>query len=281
MNIETMLEELRYPGEIEEAVLKKIRKDEKNIEKIAKTAYLGKDLNFELCRRMPLTRLSVVTYLLLQKYDEYKAKGVPDGIIFDTFRDVSLRSKLYYDGAGKIGISKADVIWFRHIMNGVIFKLGTLQFQLFEMVYLDEETIGEPYMEFTKEQKAALPAGTPVINCHVQQGADLSPNAVKNSFDGARRFFKAHFPLEHPRAFLCYSWLLYPQMVERLYSGSNIKRFAEMFTIIGSCADCEQANEYLFERCGRKTLPPNATFLQKLAYEHSELLGFACGIAEI
>ena len=91
------------------------------------------------------------------------------------------------------------------------------------MIYLDEETIGEPYMIFSKQQKQTLPAGAPVrylpssaedaagapvINRHIQQGADLRPEAVDASFCGARRFFAAHFPARF-EAFLCYSWLLY------------------------------------------------------------------------
>ncbi len=52
-------------------------------------------------------------------------------------------------------------------MNVSIFKISSLQFQPFEMIYLDEETIGEPYMAFTKEQKESLPNGLPVINCHI------------------------------------------------------------------------------------------------------------------
>ena len=145
MTLETMMSELHYTNNIVQAVLQKIRKDEKLIDEIAATAYHGE--NFNLCKRMPLTRLSVVTYLLLSKYNDYKAKGISDNIIFDTFRDVSLRAKLYYKKTGKVGISKEDVIWFRHIMNVVIFKIGVLQFQPFEMIYLDEETIGEPYID--------------------------------------------------------------------------------------------------------------------------------------
>lgn len=113
MTLGTLLSELHYKKEIELAVLQKIRKDERTIEKISDFAYHGEDLNFSLCGRMPLTRLAVVTYLLLRKYDDYRAKGIPDKVIFDTFRDVSLRAKLYYDRTGKIGISKEDVIWFR------------------------------------------------------------------------------------------------------------------------------------------------------------------------
>lgn len=120
MTLEKIVSELHYISDIEQAVLQKIRKDEKLIGEIGRTAYHGED--FALCRRMPLTRLAVVTYLLLHKYDDYKAKEIPDSIIFDTFRDVSLRANLYYEKNGKVGISKEDVIWFRHIMNAVIFK---------------------------------------------------------------------------------------------------------------------------------------------------------------
>ena len=280
MTLEIMISKLRCSSGMEQAVLRKIRKDEKLIAEIAETAYQGEDLNFALCGRMPLTRLAVVTYLLLRKYDEYKGKKIPDSIIFDTFQDVSLRAKLYCEKTGKIGISKGDVIWFRHIMNVAIFKIGALQFQPFEMIYLDEETIGEPYITFTKEQKEALPAGAPVINCHIQQGADLSPEAVKASFHSAKQFFSAHFPVRY-KAFLCYSWLLYPPMVKHLSLKSNIKQFAANFTIIGACDDSEQAIEYLFRHGTKRRLPDNATMLQKLAFEHIELFGFACGIIVI
>ena len=87
MTLETMMSELHYTNNIVQAVLQKIRKDEKLIDEIAATAYHGE--NFNLCKRMPLTRLSVVTYLLLSKYNDYKAKGISDNIIFDTFRGVN------------------------------------------------------------------------------------------------------------------------------------------------------------------------------------------------
>lgn len=276
MTLEKMMSELQYASDIEQAVLRKIHKDERLLVEIAETAYQGED--FALCRRMPLTRLAVVTYLLLRKYDDYKKCEIPDDIIFDTFRDVSLRASLYYEKTGKAGISKEDVIWFRHIMNVAIFKICALQFQPFEMIYLDEDTIGEPYMTFTKEQKETLPRGTAVLNCHIQQGADLNPQMVEISFNKAKTFFNKYFPNVQYKAFLCYSWLLYPPMLKYLSEKSKIKQFAAHFSVIGSCTDSEQATEYLFGHGTKKELSANATSLQKLAFEHSELFGFACGI---
>ena len=208
MILEALLPQLEFQPNIEDAVKQKMIKSRRQVEEIAATAYSSSDFNFLLCKRMPLTRLVVVIYLLTQKYAEYKAIGVTDEIILDTFSDVSLRANLYYKQHGKIGISKDDVIWFRHIMNVHIFKIGVLQYQTFNMIYLDEETIGEPYMVFTQEQKRTLPNGSPVINCHIQKGANISDSLVRKSFEQAKVFFKDRFPSTEYKAFLCYSWLL-------------------------------------------------------------------------
>lgn len=279
MTLEKLISELHYIDNIEKEVQRKICKDEYLIKEIAKTAFQGEDCNFDLCRRMPLTRLAVITYLLLRKYDNYKSYEIPNSIIFDTFRDVSLRAKIYYDKTGKVGISKNDVIWFRHIMNVEIFKIGTIQYQPFKMLYLDEEGIGEPYMTFEKEQKEILPIGTPVLNCHIQQGADINCQLVDESLENAKFFFLKYFPAIKYKAFLCYSWLLYPPMLKHLPEESNILQFAKRFKIIGSCNDSEQAIENLFDNANH--IPIKTTFLQKMATEHKERFGYACGIINI
>ena len=279
MDLEKIIFELNYPDIIKQAVQEKIYKDKKAIEEIANTAYDGENFAFQLCKRMPLTRLATVTYLLAFKYADYRSLSIPDEIIFDTFQDVSLRAKLYYEKTGKVGITKDDVIWFRHIMAVNIFKIGAIQFQPFGMLYLDEETLSEPYMAFSKKQKEILPNGTAVLNCHIQRGADLSPLSVEASFQEAKHFFLRTFPSVQYRAFLCYSWLLYPPMFKKLPENSHIKHFADNFLIIGHCHDTKQALENLFGQAKRvNVLPSNATSLQKLAVEHPESFGFGCGI---
>ena len=277
MTLEKLLSELHFEIVIEEAVNRKIRKDMRFIKEIANTAYSGDNLSFSLCNRKPLTRLVVVIYLLTQKYAEYKALGVSDDIILDTFGDVSLRANLFFKKSGKIGLTKDDVIWFRHIMNVCIFKIGALQFQKFEMLYLDEATIGEAYMAFEEVQKTRLPNGSPVINCHIQRDADISAASVEASLSRAKVFFAECFPAIRYKAFLCYSWLLYPPMLKRLPDESNIRQFAERFTIIGSCEDSEQAMENLFDN-GKPNVSQKPTSLQKMAIDHTDILGFGCGI---
>ena len=277
MKLETLLSQLKFQAAIEDVVKQKFTKNRRQIASIAETAYRSNDFDFPLCKRMPLTRLAVVVYLLSQKYAEYKAIGTTDEIILDTFSDVSLRANLYYKQHGKIGISKDDVIWFRHIMNVHIFKIGVLQYQTFNMIYLDEETIGEPYMVFTQEQKLVLPNGSSVINCHIQKGANISATLVNESIDQAKVFFKDCFPSIEYKAFLCYSWLLYPPMLNMLSDNSNIKQFAKCFSIIGECNDSEQAKENLFDY-GKHNPPCKPTTLQRMGKEDNTILGYGCGV---
>ena len=277
MTFEEMVNLLDFEKETAEAVLKQYRQNKKKISKIAVNAYHHEGWDFPLNRCHPLTRLTTVVYLLTSKYEDYKNFNVDDKIIFETFKDVSLRSHLYWKKTGKIGLAKEDVIWFRHLMNGMIFKIGVLQFQKFEMTYLDEELLGEPFMTFDDGIKQQLPSGTPVINCHIQRGADLSSDLVHQSFSDAEDFFKRHYPQVSFQAFLCYSWLLYPPMCHCLKEDSNIRQFASFFTIIGTCNDLEEPDKNLFEN-GIKNCHKPLTSLQKLRISHPDLFGFACGI---
>ena len=268
---------LNFSPETEKAVLSTFSM--KNFAEICKNAYSGEAPDYPILSRKPLTRLAAVVALLSEKYEEYKSIGVPEDVIVETFRDVSLRAEKFERETAKPGISKEDAIWFRHIMNCKIFKIGVLQFQPFEMIYLDEEFLGEPYMEFSKEQKEKLPSGAHVINCHIQCGANLSTEKIKASFSDAQALFKKIYPETKFKAFLCYSWLLYPDMLNLLSEDSKIKAFSKNFKIVSKVSDNEQAFENLFEKAYKR--PPkikNATALQKLAAEKPKAFGFACGI---
>ncbi|MBR2639506.1 MAG: DUF5596 domain-containing protein, partial [Oscillospiraceae bacterium] len=240
-----ILEILGLSPKTEKAVLAVLSK--KQTAKICKNAYSGEAPDYPILKRKPLTRLAILINLLSEKYEEYLSLGVPGKVIAETFRDVTLRAEIFEAKTGKTGISKEDAIWFRHIINCKIFKIGVLQFQPFEMIYLDEEILGETYMFFSSEQKKKLPAGAQVINCHVQQGADLSTEEISKSFSDAQALFGKIYPKTEFKAFLCYSWLLYPDMTKLLPENSRIKAFAENFEIIGKVQDNEQAFENLFE----------------------------------
>lgn len=268
MTLSELMNILHFPTPVEAAVLSHLKNDSSRIAGLSADAYSGEDFAFPILQYAPMDRLLAVIYLLIEKYEEYIQSGIPAEITNATFRDVTLRASLYYQSCNSVGLSKDDVVWFRHIMNKKLFQIGPLQFQPFEMIYLDEETIGESYMSFPGNIKIVLSPGTPVINCHIPRGTDLNPARVSASLLQARSLFHNLYPDVDFKAFLCYSWLLFPDMCAILGTNSNIRKFAERFTIIGTCNDKDQAMECLF---------PD-TSLHQLALDKPEKFGYACGI---
>ncbi len=277
MTLEVLLSELKFDKNIEKAIMEKIHNDNDEIERLSKTAYDQTKNGFELCKQDPFTRLAVIIHLLVKTYDSYKKYDIPDKIIFDTFRDVSLRCNYNYCRTQKMAVSEEEVGWYQHIIHVDIFKLGSMQFQKAGMLFMCGEQIDDSTLENLKKYKEIIPEGTPILNCHIQEGEDISKEAVGKSFEYADEFFKKYFPETAFKAYVCYTWLLYPQMVAHLDKNSKIKKFAERFEVISSCKDSGLAMKMLFPAGIEKAKEPR-TSLQQMAIEHREWFGFSCGV---
>ena len=250
----------------------------------AEKAYEGELCDLPICKRKPDERLVIWCCLVPVIVEKYREAGAPNTVIIQTLWEISRLAAEYEKRTGKIGLSKENVIWLRHIYHANIFAFGSLQFQPFKMVYLDEDGCGEEYMTFSQKQKEKIPPGSPVINVHIPTGADLSPGAVERSFVEAEEFFLSKDPSCSPLAFLCYSWLLYPGMQELLPLGCNIRNFAARFQIIGQVSDpygSDAVRRIYGRRYPAKREYPTQTQLQRNALGHFSKLGMACGIIEI
>lgn len=246
---------------------------------LAGAAYQGEIPEFPICRLMPLGRLAVLVWKLGEIKARYQEMGVDEGVVRETLADIALRQRLYFEKTAKVGVAKGDCIWFRHLVNRQIFKLGVLQFQPFEMLYLEEKGDGTTWFSFSEAQKKRLPAGSPVLNVHIQKGADLDLDKVVRSFELAKSFFEKHMPETKFEAFVCYSWLLHPGLGQLLEKESRIVRFAEQFELIGQVCDREQALERIFgKRYRARKDAPQETRLQKAALRDLSKLGYACGV---
>ena len=242
----------------------------------AETAYMGPLPHYPICRLNPAERLAVWGLLAGKAAGVYTCRGIPEEIIWASLSDIGLRVRVYEQEHGRPGLSKEDVIWFRHLVYGELFQLGALQFQPFQMLYLDEEGCGEAYMTFLRKP---LKTGSPVLNVHIPAGADLSEDAVTKAFGQAEQFFSAFFPEFHPEAFLCYCWMLYPGLEKLLPGESRIRRFAAQFDVIGTADDPENAVQRIFGNT--KDRYAQDTTLQRAAAGRLECLGEACGIRKI
>lgn len=247
--------------------------------KLAVSVYESETHDFPICRLHPLGRLAVIIWKLAEIRRSYEALGVSAGVIDDTFSDITLRQRLYFQNTGKIGLSRADCVWLRHLANAQIFKLGVLQFQPTKMFYLENYEDGSPFFVISEAQKARLPVGSSVLNVHIQTGADLKPERVAESFQMARGFFKEIFPRTCFRAMVCYSWLLHSGLQDLLPPGSRILRFAAHFEVVSETGDKRQAVERIFGKSYRRKADyPQQTNLQRAALRQPFKLGYALGV---
>ena len=277
LSFEEVVRNLHFIPCIEQEILNAFSRKEKKMQEIAETAYSGTDYAFPLLKRSPFTRLLVVCLLLKNQFIEYQKVGASEEIIWDTFRDVSVRSNLTYLATGKIGISKEEVIWFSHIFSTAIFKIGVLQYEITKLQY-PKKGKDDPYMELSKEGKALLAEGCDVLSCHIRHGVDLKDSSVEASLRKAEGFFKEHYAHTKFRAFVCSSWLLYPPMRELLGEQSKIRQFASRFTIVAACPDRRQAMERIFSYGSRNLPREKWTSLQVLAVQNKKRLGYAMGV---
>ena len=246
---------------------------------LADDAYAGEGHDFPICCLHPLGRLAVIVWKLAEIRGKYDSLGVSAEIIADTFHDITLRQHLFFQETGKVGLSRADCVWLRHLVNVQIFKLGVLQYQPTRMFYLETYEDSRSFFSISEAQKTRLPAGTPVLNVHIQKGADLRQENVTASLQMAKDFFTQVFSATHFRAMVCYSWLLYSGLKELLPANSRILRFAENFEIVSESGDKKQALERVFgRRYRRKADYPQQTSLQQASLRDMSKLGYALGV---
>jgi len=251
----------------------------RQIDEMVGRAYEGDPPSFPICRLHPLGRLAVLIWKLPEIRRKYASLGIQNDVIQATFSDIALRQALFQAKTGKVGLSRADCVWLRHLVNAQIFKLGVLQYQLFSMFYLEQHADGSLFFFISDAQKAKLPAGSPVLNVHIQEGADLTPARVAESLQMAEEFFARNFPQTQLQAMVCYSWLLHPGLKALLPPESRILRFAENFEVVAEAADDTQAVERIFgRRFRRKADYPQETRLQRAALREPQKLGYALGV---
>ena len=277
MTLEEIIKELNFDKDIEAVILNTLNDEGEKIKRIAETAYEKDGRFYRLCSEDPLTRLVVITYLAKQAYDIYDSYHIDHEIIIDTLKDISLRANMNYQRTGNIGLSKMEVDWLSRFLEGKIFKLGVMQFEITKMYYI--ETIGREKvkMEYPEEIRSILTEDTYVINCHLQDGVKPDPDAVGEAKARAVSFFKEYFPEIEFKAFLGYTWFFYPKMVEHLPATSRIRQLAERYEVISSCPWNTLAMERLFPY-GQENNGKPLTSLQKMAVEHPDWFGFSCGV---
>ena len=148
----------------------------------------------------------------------YKTRNIPQEHLFESLSDLNI----WINNAEKISIlGLQNDPWLAFTMNGLLFKIGCLQFEPSTFNFCNMSKTG---------YKSSVEKDIPVLAIHLQEGEKLT--SVIESISEAKVFFKQYFSDVSYKAFVCNSWLLDPALFYFLDETSNIIKFMKMFTIL-------------------------------------------------
>ena len=164
-------------------------------------------------------KLLILLCLTKRLREEYEARGVDSRIYWDTVLDLKYKNEECKLVKGIVGTFVAE--WFFKFFDMTRFALGRLQFQIIDFAH-----------EYEKNGVKLTPQ-TKVIDVHIPRSLQpLDEKSCDDAFDRAKAFFADE--LGDTCAFVCHSWLLYPEHETMLSHTSNVYRFMKRFDIIRS-----------------------------------------------
>ena len=189
---------------------KLIRNRKKDIDKAADKC-MTKGFHI-LKTKSPMMALAVILKLAVDVKAQYDEAGIDEKIYYDTMSDI----KIWCEKAENKGIK--EFMWLRNHVRFELFRLGRLQFQLYEC---KNKTLLYNKLPFSY--------GDRLINVHIPEGEKLDTDKCEESFAMAGEFFAKHFPDFKYEYYLCESWLLFEGNRDFMNEGSNIVKFMDMF----------------------------------------------------
>ncbi len=146
----------------------------------------------------------------------YKEKGLDDEIFYNSMLDLKYKLEECKLVKGIVGSFVA--MWFCGFFDLTRFALGRLQFETVDFGH-----------RYEKDGVVLTPA-TRVINVHIPRtGTPLDEAECDAAFARAKLFFAKQ--TGEVCAFVCHSWLLYPEHEHMLSHRSNVYQFMKRFDI--------------------------------------------------
>lgn len=216
----------------------------------------------------PALRLSVILLEVLDRYDEYIAKGLYHSEVIDTFKAVKEKAMIHKEKEGYIGIYLEDLPYLRHILDGTIFRFGPLEYTLTKMVFLDKRIMDKCFITFDHTIFPTLKNNTPIVLLRVRDYRLLERKRVEDSLHKARYFFRG-LQISGLSFMVLYSWTLFEPLVDRLPLDHELRSFQKHFTLIGSCADDTKT---------KFDLSRDTSIIKDIYLSDNKVSGVACGV---
>jgi GNAT-like C-terminal domain/N-acyltransferase N-terminal domain len=198
---------------------------------------------------------------LLEFHD---AHGVPRSQTWSLLADLPRHFKLYRAIHGVDGFEHLH--WLANHLRGLLYDMGRLQVQR-------EQPTGFPFDEEAMSSTGfrGLQRGEAVLSVHIPGTGPMDATACDASLSRARREVPRWFPGERYPAFVCFSWLLDPQLAAYLPPDSNILRFQRRFELFGEpFPELDSTKTYIFRVPGDTALDalPQRTTLERAYVRH-------------
>ena len=218
-----------------------------------------------LRKKNDLMRLAVVLFLAVKVKDKYDLMGIDEKIYYDTMSDI----RIWCERNKNKGLKNYG--WLKNHVCFELFRLGRLQFQLYEC---KNKTL--------LYKKLPFDIGARLVYIHIPEGEKLETEKCRLSLETAEKFFQIYFPGYNYEYYFCESWLLFEGNRDFMARDSNIVKFMSLFDICYSVKIDIQAIERIYgKRCILKRNYPEKTDLQKRAKEYMQKgnsLGIGIGV---
>ena len=221
MTLERFLEGIRFPEEGRKGIYSECFTEEEYFR--WKVLFYEEEGEFfrrlEGCAGKAEKLLWLYVRFAVERYGDFREKGISEKIYFDTFYDFTIWYTVYKKRTGKPGLGEAN--WLALPLKGKIFRLGRLQF--------------EPGI------MREIHPGEKVLHVHIPEGEPLNREKCIASFREARAFWDGEYAY-----FDCESWLLAPDLATLLPPESNIRQFQSLFALQRVSYERRQAEERVF-----------------------------------
>lgn len=204
------------------------------------------------------TAYMLLCLLLAPRLREYyREKGIADEIFVETMTDLKWKLAECKIIKGVYGTFVGS--WYRLFFQMLLFSFGRLQFEI------------RPFRRTYEKDGKRLEPDSLVLGVHIpRMPMAFSRENCEASYARAKEFFADRLG-GAPVAFVCNSWLLFPEHEKFLHEKSNIRKFMARFDITESKYNEEYEELWTvfdMEYTGNIEDFPEDTFVQKAYKEH-------------
>jgi hypothetical protein len=142
--------------------------------------------------------------------EHHSSLSIPMEITKETCSGVGTKSKDFFFFNKRPGTNQRAIYWFRHPMEGRLYKVGRFEFML------------KKASDIEKVLKDHIGDDGWVLDMHIPGGGAMSLNASYDSWKRGIEFFDRYFPDKKVKAVICISWIFSPDLKEFLPAESNL-----------------------------------------------------------